>query len=497
MVYEHNDEIIDISLDDARDLLYFISENNLIEIDLASGDTKLIDDEINRGRELEVDSEEEMIYYIQNTSLGSTSGLYLMNTNGTGARKIETDPIFLNGLAIDPINQKIFYSTFTFNNLYSINYNGSGEVRIFDDFTTIPFPSDIAVDPATNTVFHVDLLYRDAIFSANYDGTSKKTILESDVNIPVALTYDKAIDRMFYSNGSTGFASDRTEAIYETNLAAENPMLLHGQSEAFSPRDMELDADAGHLYFVNSQQIKRSDLDGSNVVILYDDATNKIGLAIDTENDMIYWYESTDRTIHKAPIDGSGPIEDLVEQEMSISIVTDLEINLKDGKMYWVDNRNDNVSRSNLDGSDVELLYELDGPFGLVIDEEDGKLYVTSDDLIIRSNLDGSSIEELSVVGGRAGPIMLTEKTLSSLNDLVANGISAFPNPANDILTLESDADNTQWQLYDIKGRFLENGVLDLGFNKLHLSSYELGVYFIHFHKENGQRFTMKLIKKN
>jgi len=495
LIYEHSEDIIDITLDLMRGKTYFLSGDNLFQLMNGSGVTSLISDEVFSGREVEVDAELNKLFFIQNTGVGNFSGLFSISTDGSGLEKIETDTDFLEGMALDKVNGKIFYSTRIFDNVYFINYDGTEEEQLFTGFSSVPGPDEIAVDPVTETVFHTDISYRDVIVSSNYEGADKKTILESDVNRPNGLAYDKANDRLIYINGTNGDFNDRSESIFETNISGENAMLLFDQDDADDPQDIELDLTMNHVYFVNEDVIRRSDLDGSNLVDLYDDGDNKYGLALDRDNDMIYWYNSTMRTIQRGPMDGNGPVEILVSE--NLVVVTDIEVNLKDGKMYWVDDRENAVSRANLDGSDVENIMMLNSPPGIVVDEEAERIYVTSDRLIVSADLDGSNVQELNVNETRfAGPIILTEKTLSSIEDIYTNGISVFPNPVSETLNIVVDSDNTKFMLYDINGRLLEQDVLGIGLNKINLNASKEGAYFIHFEKANGHHLTSKIIKR-
>ena len=69
------------------------------------------------------------------------------------------------------------------------------------------------------------------------------------------------------------------------------------------------------------------------------------------------------------------------------------------GKIYWCDRNLGLVQRSNLDGSDLETLIEVNSTNlrGIAIDVPDGKLYFAdnSADTISRANLDGAGVETL------------------------------------------------------------------------------------------------------
>lgn len=68
-------------------------------------------------------------------------------------------------------------------------------------------------------------------------------------------------------------------------------------------------------------------------------------------------------------------------------------------KVYWTDDANDKVQRSNLDGSNVEDLItnNISTPYAIDLDVPNGKIYWTDDgdNMIRRSNLDGTNTEDL------------------------------------------------------------------------------------------------------
>ena len=83
-------------------------------------------------------------------------------------------------------------------------------------------------------------------------------------------------------------------------------------------RDIEIDLNAGKLYFNDSvaHTVNVADIDGTNVHRLYDANDTNLdrphGLAIDFENNILYWTDAETHLICKAPADGSGPVETIV-----------------------------------------------------------------------------------------------------------------------------------------------------------------------------------------
>ena len=94
------------------------------------------------------------------------------------------------------------------------------------------------------------------------------------------------------------------------------------------------------------------------------------------------------------------------------------DVKISGGKMYWTDSSATLIMRSNLDGSEVEELYDttsgpsptLDYPYGIAIDEETGYLYVAEygQNLIWRGSIDGTEpLTTVWYVGASTNPFGL------------------------------------------------------------------------------------------
>ena len=105
----------------------------------------------------------------------------------------------------------------------------------------------------------------------------------------------------------------------------------------------------------------------------------------------LFWVETAEvKNINK---DGSGDINTLVSGlEIGYSIAVDQD----GGKVYWADRVSNKISRSNVDGSDVEDIYVFNSssrPFTIALDVAAGDIYFASPDTktIKRGKMDGSA----------------------------------------------------------------------------------------------------------
>lgn len=81
----------------------------------------------------------------------------------------------------------------------------------------------------------------------------------------------------------------------------------------------------------------------------------------------------------------------------------DIALDVPEGTMYWTDTYASVIEKSDLDGSDVQILLDDFGaePVGIALDVPDGKMYWTDSHGVRRANLDGSDVE--LVTGEPAG----------------------------------------------------------------------------------------------
>jgi VCBS repeat-containing protein len=159
------------------------------------------------------------------------------------------------------------------------------------------------------------------------------------------------------------------------------------------------------VYFTDEQRpnLGKIDLDGENLSQVRDIVGSASSIALDLVHNYVYWYiGAAEYRIYRAPLSG-GP-QELVVQMPSVDIgggardnpsVRDLAIDAEAGKLYWTTNSVQEVyaakvSRSNLDGSEIEDLWTIPQGFpqGIDLDLAARKVYFTNDRQVLRTDME-------------------------------------------------------------------------------------------------------------
>ncbi|NEN23202.1 PKD domain-containing protein [Cryomorpha ignava] len=184
-----------------------------------------------------------------------------------------------------------------------------------------------------------------------------------------------------------------TGGTYTVTLTATS-----AEGESSVSKEISLTEVSKEIFFIEygNTIIKKLALDGSGTVSPFLDLTGLagVGMAYDAANSKIYFSDfevGMEGKIWRVNLDGSG-LEELVG---GIDDPYGIALDLSNGKIYWTDNAG-NISRSNLDGSTVEIgIVNISGGGmrAIDLDVENNKMYfyeVIAEDLYV-ADLDGSN----------------------------------------------------------------------------------------------------------
>jgi len=173
-----------------------------------------------------------------------------------------------------------------------------------------------------------------------------------------------------------------------------------GNPGLYSPLGVALDSENQKLYWTEAGigKIQRANLDGSDIEDVVSNLSTPFGIALDPVGGKLYWTDLGTDKIQRANLDGSE-LQDIIASGLG----TPRGLALAGDKIVWTDSGRRHVSRANLDGSGVEILVDLglDRPMGIAVDITGGKLYWADADTgkIQRANLDGSHVVDLVSTG--------------------------------------------------------------------------------------------------
>ncbi len=153
------------------------------------------------------------------------------------------------------------------------------------------------------------------------------------------------------------------------------------------------------IFFTSKYKILRVGSDGQNPqTILEPTLLIPSSVCVDQAGGKIYWSENAG-FIRRSNLDGTQ-VEQLYEDDHSI---LSLALDLPRNQMLWISSYENRIHRANLDGTnvqDVPLIQESPGYIDLTVDSAAGKIYWAGKDSypnghISRANLDGSNQELL------------------------------------------------------------------------------------------------------
>jgi len=256
----------------------------------------------------------------------------------------------------------------------------------------------VSVPASASTVAHV--YWSDfgpppqPIRRANLDGSNVEEIAPTNAT---SLAIDLVSEKLYWTSGGSILRSNFDGTNIETVLSAA----WNGASSVLA-----LDTVAGKMYWTDSldDNIRRANLDGSNVVEVLAGTIHPNGLALDIGGGKMYWSESSGSDkIRRANLDGTDA-EDLVTT--GLVQPGGVALDLVGSKLYFTDQEGETIERANLDGTGRETILtsvELTFPIHLALDIDGGKMYWTEAFLLAtngrvrRANLDGMNIEDLFI----------------------------------------------------------------------------------------------------
>ncbi|ALM48451.1 hypothetical protein AMR72_05770 [Flavobacterium psychrophilum] len=87
---------------------------------------------------------------------------------------------------------------------------------------------------------------------------------------------------------------------------------------------------------------------------------------------------------------------------------------------------------------------------------------------------------------------LIVNNFVAGLDDVNATQFTLYPNPTNDVVTVQENRDIQSIEVYNLTGQLIATGTA----KQVNLGNAQAGVYMIKIHFENGSTATQKVIKK-
>lgn len=165
---------------------------------------------------------------------------------------------------------------------------------------------------------------------------------------------------------------------------------------------------SAQIYYGANEQLLVTDNAGNDPTLFVDEEIS--GLAIDTTNALLFFSNSSrfsNQLVEKINLDGTGREIILRDRDLDVNDIAPkgIALHVSAEKVYIADGLNDGrILVVNYDGTDPQILIEgdaegiTDGITDVAIDTVHNKLYWGKRDEIMRSNLDGTDVEMIATI---------------------------------------------------------------------------------------------------
>lgn len=231
-------------------------------------------------------------------------------------------------------------------------------------------------------------------------GSSAEPVADISGKAGVGLAYDPENEKIYFSD----FENTDDGKIWRMDVDGSNmEAIVSGITDPYS---IAINLNGDKIYWADDDgNISRANLDGSSLErsFIHIDGGLMRGIAYDSKNDIIYFYEVDEENLYAAKSNGTG-VAKIIEGAYGYSILVD-EVN---GKLYYEDRNEGAIMQANLDGSGIVKITDVPGTrvHGMAMDYDAGKFYWAdrNNGVVRRCNLDGSGVEPfLSGLGSPRG----------------------------------------------------------------------------------------------
>lgn len=217
------------------------------------------------------------------------------------------------------------------------------------------------------------------------------------------------------------------------------------------------------LYWSDDElgDIKRANLDGSNVETVIDTTSNIVGMTASVELGKLFYFTASVE-LWSADLDGGN--RQLLTQFDQANFIRGLAVDPEAGKLFWSSSHsyiagNAKIRSASLDGTGVTDILSLSDkyPYGMTIDLPAKKLYWlnTEQDRLVRANYNGGAFETVVntsrtfagnlAIGSNATELFWTAPEASRVYSLTGPVGTTFQTGYDNAIAVDTDHDRIFW----------------------------------------------------
>ncbi|WP_353780252.1 T9SS type A sorting domain-containing protein [Winogradskyella sp. 3972H.M.0a.05] len=344
-----------------------------------------------------------------------------------------------------------------------------------------------------------------------------KKLLLFAVLFNLVLSANAQVEQVVYSypevdfifmDGTTLYYSNSDEEIRYIDITQEDPTSILFNSTLDGPAGFE--KKDGFLYVAEFffGRIMKFDLSETNPSPIFVTSAGSSPNNLKFVGDKLYYTDNNgDQVLSYDLSDEINPVQDLGYVNNCVGI------DYKDGYLYVSTGNQGGIQRLDLSDTNAEWEEIISG-LGWILGIEflGDELYIASvsGDSVIKVDITANPLVAVEVVGGLDNPndiafdgdiMYIAEDNFISRVDLSTlsigefnpiNPISIVPNPAQDVISISNVRENTDYEIFDIRGRSLKKGQVFPNSNSVDVSTLSKGHYIISL---NNGFVTKKLIK--
>ena len=271
---------------------------------------------------------------------------------------------------------KLFYIDEDIREIRTINTNGTADEVFFKETEALSVRYLAASNSTQELFFTSGTPYK--IYKKRFDGTLEQELYQSSGNSIYSIAVDESNNKIYWAE---------SQEIKRANLDGSSVETVLGPSADVFYRSLTISG--SKLYWaersynaatlVNTYNLKKSNLDGSSVEILDSEAVGnaatpvRLGtiysMAVDETNGHLYWASYVADAIFRKNVDGSGSVTTILDNTY-VRSPRGLVLDIPNNKLFWTDSDPsfDNLRSADLNGSNITLLSSApSNPYGLVL----------------------------------------------------------------------------------------------------------------------------------